>query len=214
VRKTQRSRKLATFFFTDIVGSTEVAGKLDDRGWRELVGRHHDLIRRSLKAHNGHEVDTAGDGFFATFETGADALRCASESVRSVQELGIDVRVGLHTGEVERVGSAVRGIAVHIGARVMSAAGPAEILVTSTLRELTSGGGFAFEDAGEHALRGIEGSWHLFRLVRVDDEPVPTSLTRDAADEDFEPPVPHPRVAVDRCDSSDRWWSSASSRRP
>ncbi len=183
MRKTQPSRKLATVLFTDIVGSTEVAGKLDDPGWRDLVGRHHSLIRRSLKAHKGQEIDTAGDGFFATFETGADALRCAFELASDVQQLGIDVRVGLHIGEVERVGSAVRGIGVHIGARVMSIAGPAEILVTSTLRELTSGGGFTFDDAGEHVFKGIEGSWHLFRLVGVDDEMVPPPLGPDVADE-------------------------------
>ena len=156
-------RVLATVLFTDIVGSTERLAALGDAGWRELVREHHALVRRQLSRFRGREVDTAGDGFFATFDGPARGIRCASAISDAVRELGLEVRTGLHTGECEVIdGGKVGGIAVHIGARVAGAAAPGEVLVSSTVKDLVSGSGVEFEDRGTHELKGIPGEWRLF----------------------------------------------------
>jgi pimeloyl-ACP methyl ester carboxylesterase len=157
-------RVLATVLFTDIVGSTEKAAALGDRRWRGLLERHHDLVRRELARFRGREVDTTGDGFLATFDGPARAVRCACAVSDGVRPLGIDVRAGLHTGEVELRGDGVSGLAVHIGARVAAAAGPHEILVSSTVKDLVAGSGLRFQDRGSHALKGVPGEWRLFAV--------------------------------------------------
>jgi len=157
-------RVLATVLFTDIVGSTERARELGDRGWRDLLERHHALVRNELSRHRGHEIDTAGDGFFATFDGPARAIRCALAIRGAAHELGLELRAGLHTGECELLGDKVAGIAVHTGARVASHARPNEVLVSSTVRDLVSGSGIAFEDRGEHDLKGI-GLRQVFAVV-------------------------------------------------
>jgi class 3 adenylate cyclase len=159
------SRVLATVLFTDLVGSTERAVALGDRAWRDLVEPHHATIRRLLARYRGNEVDTAGDGFFATFDGPARGVRCARAIVDAVNSLGLEVRAGVHTGEVETINSKVGGVAVNIGARIAAAAGPGEVLVSSTVKDLTAGSGLVFEDAGEHELKGIPGAWHIFRVA-------------------------------------------------
>jgi class 3 adenylate cyclase len=158
-------RALATVLFTDIVGSTERAAAMGDRAWHELLERHHSTVRALLARYRGKEVDTAGDGFFATFDGPARAIRCAQAIGDAVTTLGIEIRAGLHTGEVESTGDTIRGIAVHIGARVGSLAGPSEVLVSQTVKDLVAGSGIAFEDAGEHELKGVPDRWHLYRVV-------------------------------------------------
>jgi class 3 adenylate cyclase/pimeloyl-ACP methyl ester carboxylesterase len=155
-------RVLATVLFTDIVESTEHAAALGDRRWRELLDRHDEAIRRVLARFNGREIDTAGDGFLATFDGPGRAVRAAQAIRDAIRGMGLEVRVGLHTGEVELVGSDVRGIAVHIGARVSAEAGPGEVLVSSTVKDLVAGSGIEFEDRGPHVLKGVPGDWRLF----------------------------------------------------
>jgi pimeloyl-ACP methyl ester carboxylesterase len=157
-------RMLATVLFTDIVDSTARAAELGDRGWRELLERHHALVRSNLARYRGRELDVAGDGFFASFDGPARAIRCASAIVNDVAELGIQLRAGLHTGECELVDGKVSGIAVHIGARVTGEAEPGEILVSSTVKDLVAGSGIAFDDRGLHQLKGIPGEWRLFAV--------------------------------------------------
>jgi class 3 adenylate cyclase len=159
-------RVLATILFTDIVGSSEKVTELGDRAWRELLERHHELVRRHLVRFRGREVDTMGDGFFASFDGPARAIRCARAVVDSVRDLGIEVRAGLHTGECELVDGKVAGIAVHTGARVASQANPNEVLVSSTVKDLVAGSGIAFDDRGAHELTGIPGEWRLFAVAR------------------------------------------------
>ena len=158
-------RVLATVLFTDIVRSTEKAAELGDRGWLELTERHHATVRALLGRFRGEEMDTAGDGFFARFDGPARAIRCARTITQAVQQLGLQVRAGLHTGEVERVDGKVGGIAVNIGARVGAVAGPGEVLVSSTVKELVAGSGLEFEDRGAHELRGVPGEWRLYALA-------------------------------------------------
>ncbi len=158
-------RQLATLLFTDIVDSTAHMARLGDAGWRELLERHHALIRRELARARGQEVDTAGDGFFAAFDGPARAVRCAKSIVGGVRELGLDVRSGLHTGECELVDGKISGIAVHTGARVAAHAGAGEVLVSSTVRDLVAGSGLEFEDRGLHELKGIPGEWRLYAAV-------------------------------------------------
>ncbi|MDP9299692.1 MAG: adenylate/guanylate cyclase domain-containing protein [Actinomycetota bacterium] len=158
-------RVLATVLFTDIVGSTQKAAELGDRAWKELLDRHHALVRGLLGRYHGTEVDTAGDGFFATFDGPARAVRCAHGITEAVKPLGIQVRAGVHTGEIEFTGGDFRGIAVHIGARVGALAGGSEILATSTVKDLVAGSGLVFQDAGEHELKGVPDRWHLYRVV-------------------------------------------------
>jgi class 3 adenylate cyclase/streptogramin lyase len=160
-------RILATVLFTDIVGSTELAGEMGDRHWREILSRHHRLVRRELKAAGGHEVETAGDSFFVTFREPASAIRCGLAIAEAVRELGIEIRAGIHTGEAEVVDGRPRGIAVHIAARVMAVAGPGEVLVSSTVRDLVTGANLTFEDRGYYTLKGLEGDWRLFSLTAV-----------------------------------------------
>jgi class 3 adenylate cyclase len=158
----QRDRVLATVLFTDIVGSTQRAAELGDRRWRDLLQRHHTSIRRELQRHRGEEVDTAGDGFLATFDGPARAVRCAQSIGDAERSLDLEVRCGLHTGEVERTAGKVGGLAVHIAARVMAAAGPGEVLVSSTVKDLVAGSGLSFQDRGVHVLKGVPGKWRLF----------------------------------------------------
>jgi class 3 adenylate cyclase len=159
-------RVLATVLFSDIVGSSEKAAALGDRGWRELLLRHHELVRRQLVRFRGQEVDTAGDGFFASFDGPARAIRCGCAIAEGMPELGLEVRVGLHTGECELVDGKVAGIAVHTGARVAANAQPGEVLVSSTVRDLVAGSGLAFEDRGSHELKGIPGEWRLYAVAK------------------------------------------------
>jgi pimeloyl-ACP methyl ester carboxylesterase/class 3 adenylate cyclase len=157
---------LATVLFSDIVGSSEKASELGDRGWRELLERHHELVRRQLVRFRGKEVDTAGDGFFASFDGPARAIRCGCAIAGVMPELGLEVRVGLHTGECELLDGKVAGIAVHTGARVAANAQPGEVLVSGTVKDLVAGSGLAFEDRGQHELKGIPGEWQLFSVQR------------------------------------------------
>ena len=158
-------RVLATVLFTDIVGSSERAAELGDRAWKELVERHHAKVRALLARYRGQEVDTAGDGFFATFDGPGRAVRCARAIVGSVGSLGIEVRAGLHTGEVETIDGKAGGLAVVIGARIGGLAGASEVLASKTVRDLTAGSGIEFEDAGEHELKGVPDRWRLYRIA-------------------------------------------------
>jgi len=156
-------RVLATVLFTDIVGSSERASELGDRAWGELLAAHHALVRRELERFQGREVDTAGDGFLATFDGPARAVRCAYAIQQSVSELGLEIRAGLHTGEVELADGKVTGIAVHTGARVAALAGPGEVLVSSTVKDLVAGSELEFEEHGTHELKGV-GEWRLYAV--------------------------------------------------
>ena len=158
-------RVLATLLFSDVVGSTERAAAIGDAAWRSLVDRHHASVRRELARHRGREIDTAGDGFFAAFDGPARAIRCAVAIREVLAGLDLEVRIGLHAGECERVGSGLRGVAVHVGARVGATATGGEILVTSTVRDLVAGSGIEFEDAGRHELKGVPERWQLFRVT-------------------------------------------------
>ena len=151
--------------FTDIVGSTERAAELGDRGWREVLERHHALVRRELTRFRGEEKDTAGDGFFATFDGPARAIRCAQSVAEQVRDLGLELRAGLHTGECELHDDKVAGIAVSIGARVAGLAQPGEVLVSSTVKDLVAGSGIDFRDRGEHELKGVPGAWKLYAVT-------------------------------------------------
>jgi class 3 adenylate cyclase len=155
---------LATVLFTDIVGSTEKMSQLGDRGWRELLQAHHATVRRELMRYRGVEMDTAGDGFFARFDGPARAIRCATSITEQVRKLGLEIRAGLHTGECELADGKVAGIAVSIGARVAGEAGPGEVLVSGTVRDLVAGSGFEFEDRGARTLKGVPGEWRLFAV--------------------------------------------------
>ena len=158
-------RVLATVLFTDLVASTETASALGDAAWRDLLTAHHLVVRGLLARFRGREMDTAGDGFFATFDGPARAVRCAEAIVDAVSQLGIQVRAGVHTGEVQEIDTKAGGIAVAIGARIAASAGTSEILVSSTVKDLTAGSGITFEDAGERELRGVPDRWHLYRVV-------------------------------------------------
>ena len=150
--------------FTDIVGSTERAAQLGDRRWRDLLDAHHGAVRRELERFRGREVDTAGDGFLATFDGPARAIRCASAITQAVQSLGLEVRAGLHTGEIELLDGGIAGIAVHVAARVSGLAGAGQVLVSSTARDLVAGSGLRFEDRGMHRLKGVPEEWRLFAV--------------------------------------------------
>jgi class 3 adenylate cyclase len=160
-------RVLATVLFTDVVDSTRHAIELGDRAWRDLLERHHMVVRALLGRYRGREVDTAGDGFLAVFDGPARAIRCAQAICDAMPTIGLDVRAGLHTGEVETQGDDIRGIAVHIGARVGTLAAPSEVLVSQTVKDLVAGSGLAFEDAGEHELKGVPDRWHLYRATQA-----------------------------------------------
>jgi class 3 adenylate cyclase len=158
---------LATVLFTDIADSTHLLATLGDRKWRELLDEHHALIRRQLVRFRGTEVKTTGDGFLARFDGPARAIRCACAIRDGVRSLGIDVRAGLHAGEVAVQGRDLSGIAVHIGARVTDLAKPGEVLVSSTVRELVAGSDIDFAERGEHELRGVPGVWRLFAVEHL-----------------------------------------------
>jgi len=159
-------RVLTTILFTDLVGSTARAAELGDRAWAELVGEHHRRVRARLARFQGRELDTAGDGFFASFDGPARAIRCAVAIGDDLQDLGLELRAGIHTGECELLDGKVAGIAVSIGARVASQAEAGEILVSQTVRDLVTGSGLAFDDRGAHELKGVPGEWRLFALRR------------------------------------------------
>ena len=161
-------RILATVMFSDIVASTERAAQLGDRRWREVLDRHDELVREQLGAHGGQEINTTGDGFLALFDAPARAIRCAAAIRDRLGGLGIEVRVGLHSGEVELRGNDVGGIAVHIGARVAALASPGEVVVSSTVRDLVAGSGIGFSDRGRHALKGVPDRWRLFAVADPD----------------------------------------------
>jgi class 3 adenylate cyclase len=148
--------------FTDIVGSTEMQASRGDHGWKELVEDHHAIVRESLERWHGVENDTAGDGFYATFDGPARAIRCALEVTERVRDLGIEIRAGVHTGECEVIEHKCGGLTVSIGARVASNAGPSEVLVSQTVKDLVAGSGLTFEDRGEHELKGVPDRWRLY----------------------------------------------------
>jgi class 3 adenylate cyclase len=155
---------LATVLFTDLVGSTERAAKLGDRAWRDLVARHNEVVRRELIRFRGVEMDTAGDGFFARFDGPARAIRSGQAIVEGVRGLGLDVRVGVHAGECELHEEKVAGIAVSVGARVAALAGPGQVVVSSTVRDLVAGSGLDFVEHGTHELKGVPGEWRLYAV--------------------------------------------------
>jgi class 3 adenylate cyclase len=158
-------RLLATVLFTDVVGSTEQAARLGDRRWRELFATHDDLVRSELERFRGRAVRSTGDGVLATFDGPGRAIRCACAIRDAVHPLGIDMRAGLHTGEIEVTGGDIAGVAVHIGARVSALAGAGEVLVSSTVRDLVAGSGIEFEDRGDHRLKGVPGTWRMYAVT-------------------------------------------------
>ncbi|HET7744868.1 MAG TPA: adenylate/guanylate cyclase domain-containing protein [Gaiellaceae bacterium] len=164
--ETRLDRILATVLFTDIVGSTARAAALGDRAWRDVLEEHHAIVRALLTRYRGTEVDTAGDGFMATFDGPARAIRCAQSIVESVESLGLEVRAGVHTGEVETIAGKVGGIAVNIAARVSAEASPSEVLASQTVRDLVAGSGIRFEARGRHALKGVPDEWVLYAVVQ------------------------------------------------
>jgi class 3 adenylate cyclase len=159
------TRVLTTVMFTDIVGSTETAARLGDARWKEVLAAHDERARREIERHRGRYINTTGDGLLATFDGPARAVRCAQAIGEDVRSLGIEIRAGCHTGEIELVGEDIHGIGVHIGARVAAMAGPFEVLVSSTVKDLVAGSGLSFEYAGEHDLKGVPDRWHLYRVV-------------------------------------------------
>ena len=182
LRGAQR-RLTRTVLFTDIVGSTETAAQLGDQRWRGTLAQHHAVVRRELRRFHGREVDTAGDGFFAVFESPTEAVRCAAAVAPAVRRIGLDVRVGIHTGDVETSREKVSGIAVHIGARLMALAGPGEVLVSGTVRDLVAGSGDEFIDRGRHELKGVPGTWQVLSLVLPElAEPAAIAVAEEGAE--------------------------------
>jgi class 3 adenylate cyclase len=159
-------RVLTTIMFTDIVGSTRRAAELGDNRWRDLLDNHDNIVRHEIQRFGGREVNTAGDGFVATFSSPSAAIACADAIVDAVRVLDIEVRIGIHAGEVEVRGADVAGMAVHIAARVSALASASEVLVSSTLRDIVTGSRHSFAERGEHALKGVPGEWRLYALVR------------------------------------------------
>ena len=155
-------RVLATIMFTDIVGSTARAAEIGDHQWKDLLAQHHAIVRKELSRFRGREIDTAGDGFFATFDGPARGVRCAMSIRDSIRSGGLEIRAGLHTGECEIMGTSVGGLAVHIGARVAARADAGEVLVSSTVKDLVAGSGISFEDRGTHQLKGVPDEWRIF----------------------------------------------------
>jgi class 3 adenylate cyclase/pimeloyl-ACP methyl ester carboxylesterase len=164
-RPSKAERSLATVLFTDIVGSTERSAEMGDQAWNEVRARHDQIVREAISRSDGHEVKTLGDGFLATFDGPARAVECSVRIVREVEHLGIEIRAGLHAGEVTVEDGDIAGIAVAIGARIASLAGPSEILVSRTVKDLTAGSHLTFEDAGDHELKGVPDTWRLYRVV-------------------------------------------------
>ena len=164
-RAPEPDRVLSTVLFTDIVGSTEQLARIGDGPWKGLLAQHDDLAKAKIQQARGTYVDSAGDGVLARFDGPARAVRCATAIGEAVRPLGIEIRAGCHTGEIELAGDAVRGIAVHIGARIAALAGASEVLVSSTVKDLVAGSGLEFEARGEHELKGVPGTWRLYRVV-------------------------------------------------
>jgi len=158
-------RALLTLLFTDIAASTEIAERVGDAAWRDLLARHRAIVRAQLAAHGGREVDNAGDGFFATFDAPTAAVRCADAIRAASRAAGLELRAGIHSGECDATGAHTSGIAVHVAARIVEIAGPGEILVSATVRDLVAGSGLAFRDADWHALKGLRESRQLFALA-------------------------------------------------
>jgi peptide/nickel transport system substrate-binding protein len=181
MQRQQPKRVLATVLFTDIVGSTNLAEEMGDQRWRGLLARHHETVRRELKLHAGRELDSAGDGVFASFEQPASAVRCAGKILSSLQELGVDVRAGVHVGECEQIGNKLGGIAVHTGSRIMSLGGPVELLVSGTTHDLVAGSKIEFVDRGLHQLKGIEAEQRVWQVTAIDGAPAPVPLDADEA---------------------------------
>jgi class 3 adenylate cyclase len=175
MQRARRESILATILFTDIVGSSDLVAELGDRRWKMLLARHNALVRRELRRYGGRELDTAGDGFFASFDNPGNAVRCAAAIVEAVQGLGIDVRIGLHLGQAEIMGRKLGGVAVHIAARVMALAGPAEVLMSGVVQEVLPSSDFTSEDRGSHVLKGVSRELRLFRVVAVE-KPLPGQL--------------------------------------
>ena len=160
-----QDRVLAAILFTDIVGSTAHASRLGDREWSRLLDQHDGIVARELSLYRGRKVNPTGDGLLATFDGPARAVRCAQAIIEEVRPLGVDVRAGVHTGEVELRGDDIGGIAVHVGQRISGLAAPGEVLVSRTVTDLVAGSGLAFTDRGEHSLRGVSGTWHLYSVI-------------------------------------------------
>jgi class 3 adenylate cyclase/streptogramin lyase len=174
-------RTLAAVMFTDMVASTSIAEELGDRRWKALVNRHHAIVRRELKRFGGRELDTAGDGFFASFKEPASAIACACATSAAVQDAGVDIRAGVHFGECERIGKRPGGITVVVASRIMALGGPGDVLISSTAAELTRGAGFTVGDRGLHELKGVDDRWHVFAVTAVDGQPRPAPLETDEA---------------------------------
>src|SRR5438067_5285772 len=165
-------RFVATILFADIVGSTDLAASMGDGAWSRILDAYYGVARRELKRFHGKEIDTAGDGLFAAFDAPAQALECGREIVEAMWKMGIAVRAGLHAGECERMGKKVGGLAVHIGARVAGLAGPGDVVLTSTVRDLALGSGTRFEERGSHSLKGVPNQWQVFALEHADRAPL------------------------------------------
>jgi class 3 adenylate cyclase len=160
------NRVLATVLSTDIVGSTEHVARVGDREWSDTLRAHNAVVREEIERFGGREIDAAGDGFMVAFDGPARAISCAAAVVDRVRSLGIEVRAGVHTGESEQIGEKLAGIAVHVAARVASRAAPSQILVSQTVKDLVAGSSLRLHDAGEHELKGVPGTWHLYRVAR------------------------------------------------
>lgn len=176
-----RGRTVATVLFTDVVGSTEIAAHMGDRAWRALLDTHDELIRAALSQHGGRELSTMGDGFFAVFDSPADGVRCAVQVVQTLQDVDLSVRAGLHTGECERRGDGIGGIAVHIAARVSALAEGGDVLVSSTVKDLVAGAGLAFSPRGSHPLKGVPGRWRVYAAKAAAAKPPRKAAPRRAA---------------------------------
>jgi class 3 adenylate cyclase len=163
--KRTSTRRLATVLFTDIVGSTQRSAELGDLAWKQTLESCRRILRAALENHGGREISTAGDGFFATFDGPAAAARCAIQAAHDVRALDLEIRAGVHTGEVETIDAEIGGLGVTIGARIGALAGPSEVLASSTVKDLAAGSGLSFEDAGEHELKGVPDHWRLYRVV-------------------------------------------------
>jgi basic membrane protein A and related proteins len=184
---------LTTLVFTDIVGSSQVAEELGDRRWRELLARHHRIVRKGLREYGGRELDTAGDGVFARFDSPAAAINFAASTADALRDFGIEIRAGIHIGECEVFEGKLSGVNVHAAARTMGEAGPGEILVTGSVRDLVRGGGFGFADRGSHELRGIDGEWRLFEVTSIEDShrspPLPEGEAKERRGQIVPPPL-------------------------
>jgi basic membrane protein A and related proteins len=193
MRRDKPGNVLTTLVFTDIVGSTQVAEELGDRRWRELLARHHRVVREGLREYGGRELDTAGDGTFSRFDSPASAINFVAATADALRELGVEIRAGIHIGECEVFEGKLSGVNVHAAARTMGLAGPGEILVTGSVRDLVRGAGFGFADRGVHELRGIEGEWQLFEVTSIDDShrspPLPEGEARERRGQIEPPPL-------------------------